>query len=121
MNRGWMIVLVVAIAMLVGTTVMAQEPQEVTVGLSWNQYDVSLVNAWETYMQAEGEVQGAAAGVHYNWIINAADGDPARQAANIEDLINQGVDIIIARAEDNAAIGASIRAAADIGIPFITF
>ena len=89
----------------------------ITIGLSWDQYDVSLVNAWETYMQAEAEKQGAEAGLDINWIINAADGDPARQAANIEDLINQGVDIIIARAEDNAAIGASIRAAADICDP----
>lgn len=121
MKRGWMLFLLVIVLLLAGTMVIAQEPQEVTVGLSWNQYDVSLVNAWETYMKAEGERQGAEAGIHYTWIINAADSDPARQAANIEDLINQGVNIIIARAEDNAAIGASIRAAQDAGIPFITF
>ena len=36
-------------------------------------------------------------------------------------LINQDVDIIIARAEDAAAIGASIRAAEEAGIPFVTF
>ena len=40
---------------------------------------------------------------------------------SIEDLLNQDVDIIIARAEDSAAIGASIRAAEDAGVPFITF
>ncbi len=42
-------------------------------------------------------------------------------SADIEDLINQDVDIIIARAEDAAAMGASIRAADEAGIPFVTF
>lgn len=105
-----------------GTSVMAQEtPRTVTVGLAWNQYDVTLVYAWEAYMQSEAARQGAEADLDIQFIINAADGDPARQAANIEDLINQGVDIIIARSEDSAAIGASIRAADEAGIPFVTF
>ncbi len=121
MKHGWMAILVLVVLLATGATAFAQDPIEVTVGVSWNQYDVSLVNAWETYMQAQAEEQGPAAGVTINWIFNAADGDPARQAANIEDLINQGVDIIVARAEDGAAIGASIRAANELGIPFITF
>lgn len=104
-----------------GTAVIAQEAPTVRVGLSWNQYDVTLVYAWEAYMQSEGARQGAEAGLNLEFIINAADGDPARQAANIEDLINQDVDIIIARSEDSAAIGASIRAADEAGIPFVTF
>jgi ABC-type sugar transport system substrate-binding protein len=41
--------------------------------------------------------------------------------ANIEDLINQNVDLIVARAEDATAIGASIRAAKAANIPFRTF
>ncbi|MBL8157277.1 MAG: substrate-binding domain-containing protein, partial [Anaerolineae bacterium] len=91
------------------------------IGLSWNRYDVTLVYAWESYMQSESVRQGEEAGVNVEWVITAADGDPARQAANIEDMINQGVNLIIARAEDSAAIGASVRAATDAGIPFITF
>jgi len=60
-------------------------------------------------------------GLEVEWVINVADNDPSRQASNIEDLINQGVDVIVARAEDSAAIGASIRAADAAGIPFVTF
>ncbi len=104
-----------------GAAVAQDDAQPVKVGLSWNDYDVSLVYAWETYMQEQSEIQGAEAGLDFEWIINAAGRDPARQAANIEDLINQDVDIIIARAEDAAAMGASIRAADDAGIPFVTF
>ena len=114
-------VFIVLMLTLLAVTSTMQAQEKIVVGLSWNGYDVTLVYAWEAYMQAEGERLGAEAGVELEWIINAADQDPARQAANIEDLINQGVDIIISRAEDSAAIGASIRAAEEAGIPFVTF
>ena len=50
-----------------------------------------------------------------------ANNDASRQASNIEDLVNSGVDIIIARALDSAAIGASIHEAKEAKIPFVTF
>jgi ribose transport system substrate-binding protein len=95
--------------------------KDFTVGLSWNAKESELVQKWEDYLILEGKSQGEPAGINFKWVINVANGDPARQAANIEDLINQGVNLIIARAEDSAAIGASIRAASSAGIPFITF
>ena len=121
MKRIPLVLAIILVLLALSATVAAQDLRPVKVGLSWNDYDVTLVYAWESYMQSEGAKQGAAAGLKFEWIINAAGRDPARQAANIEDLINQGVDVIIARAEDNAAIGASIRAAQEAGIPFITF
>lgn len=95
--------------------------EDITVGLSWNSKTQPLEAAWEDYMKAEAERQGAAAGTNITWVINVADADPSRQATNIEDLITQGVDVIVARAEDAGAIGASIRAAEAAGIPFVTF
>ena len=122
MKRTIALALTVPLSLAFASTAVAQDDaQPVKVGLSWNDYDVSLVYAWEKYMQDQGEIQGAEAGLDYEWVINAAGRDPARQAANIEDLINQDVDIIIARAEDAAAMGASIRAADEAGIPFVTF
>jgi ribose transport system substrate-binding protein len=122
MKRAVALGLTTLLSLTFASAAMAQDDaRPVKVGLSWNDYDVSLVSAWEKYMQDQGEVQGAEAGLAFEWVINAAGRDPARQAANIEDLINQGVDIIIARAEDAAAIGASIRAAEEAGIPFVTF
>ena len=84
--------------------------KDFTIGLSWNAKDSILVQKWEDYLQAQGREQGKAAGIDFKWVINVANADPTRQAANIEDLINQGVDLIMARAEDGAAIGASIKA-----------
>ena len=95
--------------------------KEITVGLAWNRKDQSLIQAWEDYMVASGTALEAQAGLKFKWVINVADGDPARLASNIEDLINQGVDIIVTRPEDAAAIGASIKAANDAGIPIVTF
>jgi ribose transport system substrate-binding protein len=99
----------------------AAHAKDVTVGLSWNAIDNEIVVKWQEYLQAEGKRQGEPAGLHFKWVINVANADPARQAANIEDLINQGVNLIMARAEDASAIGASIRAAKQAGIPFMTF
>ena len=95
--------------------------KEYVVGLSWNAMDNQLPVKWQEYLISEGKKQGEAAGIEFKWVINVADADPTRQAANIEDLINQGVNLILARAEDAAAIGASIRAAKQADIPFMTF
>lgn len=91
------------------------------VGVSWDEKSIPLIQAWEDYMIAEAEAIGPANGLDFEFIINVADLDPTRQAANIEDLIQQDVDVILARAKDGAAIGSSIRAAHEAGIPFIVF
>ncbi len=105
-------------------TVEVEKPAEVKtikVGLAWNEKIHSLIQAWQDYIEKYGEEYGKKNNVKFEWVTNVADGDPARQAANIEDLINQKVDIIVARAQDAAAICASVKAAQDAGIPFVTF
>jgi ABC-type sugar transport system substrate-binding protein len=95
----------------------AAAPKQIKVGLSWNEKNIALVQAWQDYMQQLAKQNG----LNIKWVINNADTDPARQTSNIEDLINQGVNVIVARAQDSAAIGASITAAKKAKIPFITF
>ncbi|MBY2919729.1 sugar ABC transporter substrate-binding protein [Rhizobium leguminosarum] len=107
------------LASLAGFTQAHAEPLKV--GFSLDTKESSLQTAWETFLRSEGEAQGKAEGYEVEWTINVANADPARQAANIDDLITAGVDVIIARAFDSGAIGTSIKAANDAGIPFITF
>jgi len=95
--------------------------EQFTIGVSWNAKDSELVQKWEDYLISEGKRQGKQANIELKWVINVANADPGRQASNIEDLINQDVDLIMARAEDSSAIGASIRSSQNAGIPFITF
>ncbi|UXO81803.1 sugar ABC transporter substrate-binding protein [Klebsiella michiganensis] len=109
----------IAVALCCVSTAHAEVTK--VIGLSWNSKENEIVNKWEEYTKSEADRQGAAVGIKFKWIINVADNDPTRQAANIEDLINQGVDVIIARGEDVAAIGSSIRAAKRAHIPFISF
>lgn len=104
-----------------GGTEVQKEENVVVVGLSWNEKMHAMIQAWEDYMKAYSEEYGAKNGLEFKWIVNVADSDSSQQASNIEDLISQHVDVIVARPHDAAAIGASIRAAQEAGIPFITF
>lgn len=109
----------ILLAGLAGFTPAHAEPLKV--GFSLDTKESSLQTAWEAFLRSEGETQGKAAGYEVEWTINVANADPARQAANIDDLITDGVDVIIARAFDSGAIGTSIKAAQEAGIPFVTF
>lgn len=106
---------------LLAFAVVPAAAKDITIGLSWDARESALNQAWEDNMKAEAARLGAADGVNVKWVVNMANNDASRQAANIEDLINSGVNIIIARALDSAAIGASIQAAKDAKIPFLTF
>lgn len=127
MNRKRVIALVVLLCVAISVTWAGGQRQEprgenvVVVGLSWNERLHALIQAWEDYMKAYAEEYGREHGLEFRWVVNVADSDSSQQASNIEDLINQNVDVIVARPHDAAAIGASIRAANEAGIPFITF
>jgi ABC-type sugar transport system substrate-binding protein len=119
-----LVVLALIVAILLPTALaqgQAEKKDKITIGVSWNEQIHSLIQAWQDYMEQYGKEYGDKYGIEIEWVINVAGGDPTQQASNIEDLINQGVDVIVARAHDAAAIGASITAAHEAGIPFITF
>jgi ABC-type sugar transport system substrate-binding protein len=121
MKRTLVVLLVVMLLGSLWGEIAFSEARKVKVGLSWNEKLHSLIQAWEDYMIQYSRGYGKEKGLEFEWIVTVADSDPVQQAANIENLIAQGVDIIIARAHDAAAIGASIKAAREAGIPFVTF
>ncbi|MEG6573028.1 MAG: ribose ABC transporter substrate-binding protein RbsB [Caldibacillus debilis] len=49
-----------------------------------------------------------------------AQDDPAKQVSDIEDLIQQGVDLLLVNPADSSAVVSAIEAANDAGIPVIT-
>lgn len=49
-----------------------------------------------------------------------AQDDPAKQVSDIEDLIQQGVDLVLVNPADSSAVVSAIEAANDAGIPVIT-
>ena len=70
-----------AVGLLTGLLLSASfiHAKDFTVGLSWNAKDSELVQKWEDYLQMEGKAQGEPAGINFKWVINVANGDPARR------------------------------------------
>lgn len=53
-------------------------------------------------------------------VILDSQNDPAKELSNVEDLITQGVDLILINPTDSDAVGSSIKAANNANIPVIT-
>ena len=95
--------------------------ETLTIGLSWNSKTQPLEFGVGGLHEGRRRTAGSRSWPHHRVGRERGRCGSSRQATNIEDLITQGVDVIVARAEDAGAIGASIRAANAAGIPFITF
>ncbi|MDQ7026111.1 MAG: substrate-binding domain-containing protein, partial [Anaerolineae bacterium] len=112
MRKTLTIVLVTLIALLSGIVAIAQD--SATIGLS-----VSTLNNPFFVTLVEG-AQAAADAAGAELIVLDAQNDSATEAANIDDLIAQGVDAILINPTDSDAIVPSILAANDEGIPVFT-
>ncbi|WP_077212918.1 ribose ABC transporter substrate-binding protein RbsB [Bacillus dakarensis] len=64
--------------------------------------------------EAEAEKQGI------ELTVVDAQNDPAKQVSDIEDLIQQGVDVLLINPADSAAIASAVESANNAGIPVIT-
>ncbi len=93
----------------------AEEPAEgVTLGLSLS----TLNNPFFVTLKEGAEAAAQAAGVEL--IVVDAQDDSAKEATNIEDLIQQGVDALLVNPTDADAIVPSIQKANEAGIPVFT-
>ena len=86
-----------------------------TVGVSWSNFQEER---WKT---DEAAIKGAldAAGAAY--VSTDAQSSSGKQLSDVESMIAQGVDALIILAQDAAAIGPAVQAAADEGIPVIAY
>jgi ABC-type sugar transport system substrate-binding protein len=113
--------MIVFVAIIASFGAGLAQAADFVVGLSWNEKKHALIQAWEDYMKQISTEYGKEKGIKFKWIVNVADSDPVQQNSNISDFISLGVDVIVARAHDAAAIGAAIKAANEAGISFVTF
>jgi ribose transport system substrate-binding protein len=110
-----------AVAYLGGEEVAAYIPvdlrvvQKLTLGLSLS----TLNNPFFVTLRDGAQVAADAMGTVELIVVDSQD-DPATEAANMEDLIAQGVDAILVNPTDADAIVPSILAANDAGIPVFT-
>lgn len=108
--------LLVAAAAVAGLTLSsATFAQDLTVGVSWSNFQEER---WKT---DEAAIKGAldAAGAAY--VSSDAQSSSSKQLSDIESLIAQDVDALIILAQDAQAIGPAVQAAADAGIPVIAY
>ena len=99
----------------------AGEARKVRVGLSWHERQSAITQAWSDYFRKYSAEYGPKHGLDFVWLEVVGNGEPAQEASNIEDLINQEVDIIVAWPNNHETIGQSILAAREHGIKFVTF
>ncbi len=110
-----------AVAFLNGETVEASIPvglrlvQKLTLGLSLS----TLNNPFFVTLRDGAQAAADALGTVTLVVVDSQD-DPATEAANIQDLIAQGVDAILVNPTDADAIVPSILAANEAGIPVFT-
>nr|MBX2855988.1 D-xylose ABC transporter substrate-binding protein [Paracoccaceae bacterium] len=86
-----------------------------TVGVSWSNFQEERWKTDEAAIKSALEAAGA------EYVSSDAQSSSAKQLADVESLIARGVDALIILAQDAAAIGPAVQAAADEGIPVVGY
>jgi D-xylose transport system substrate-binding protein len=94
------------------TTALAQD---LTVGVSWSNFQEERWKTDEAAMRAALEAGGAT------YVSADAQSSASKQLSDIESLIAQGADVLIVLAQDTQAVIPAVQAAADEGIPVIAY
>ncbi len=89
--------------------------QDITVGVSWSNFQEERWKTDEAAIQAALEAAGA------EYISADAQSSSSKQISDVEALIAQGADALIILAQDAQAIGPAVQAAADEGIPVVGY
>ncbi|MBN1963205.1 MAG: D-ribose ABC transporter substrate-binding protein, partial [Anaerolineae bacterium] len=113
MSRKLLVLLLLAAVMVAPFSMVAAQ-DSYTIGLSLS----TLNNPF--FVTLRDGAQAAADALGVELVVVDSQDDPATEAANMEDLIAQGVDAILVNPTDADAIVPSILAANDAGIPVFT-
>jgi len=106
---------IIAAALLSATAASTALAQDVTVGVSWSNFQEERWKTDEAAIKAQLEAMGA------KYISADAQSSPAKQLTDVESLITQGADALIILAQDNEAIRPAVQKAADEGIPVVAY
>ncbi len=112
MNKIYAALLGAAVSL--GTVGLAMA-QDITVGVSWSNFQEERWKTDEAAIKAALEAAGA------KYISADAQSSAAKQLTDVESLISQGADALIVLAQDSDAIGPAVQKAADEGIPVVGY
>ncbi|MFW5832906.1 MAG: D-xylose ABC transporter substrate-binding protein [Pseudomonadota bacterium] len=94
---------------------LSANAQELTVGVSWSNFQEERWKTDEAAIMAELDKLGA------RYISADAQSSAAKQLTDVEALIANGADALIILAQDADAIGPAVQRAADEGIPVVGY
>ncbi|PRY25325.1 xylose-binding protein [Aliiruegeria haliotis] len=94
------------------TTALAQD---ITVGVSWSNFQEERWKTDEAAMVAALEAAGAT------YVSADAQSSSSKQLSDVEALMAQGVDALIVLAQDTEAVIPAVQMAADEGIPVVAY
>ncbi|WP_421692819.1 substrate-binding domain-containing protein [Aestuariivirga sp.] len=106
---------VAAGALMLGLSTLSAEAAGKTIAVSWKTFQEERWKTDEAAIKAVVEAAGD------KYVSTDAQGSAQKQAADIESLISQKVDVILVVAFDSDAILPSFKAASDAGIKMISY
>jgi len=106
---------IITAAFLSATAFTSAFADDITVGVSWSNFQEERWKTDEAAIKAELDKLGA------KYISADAQSSPAKQLTDIESLITQGADALIVLAQDNEAILPAVQKAVDEGIPVVAY
>ncbi len=93
----------------------AQDGKDITVGVSWSNFQEERWKTDEAAIKKALEAAGA------KYISADAQSSAAKQLTDVESLITQGANALIILAQDSAAIGPAVQTAVNNGIPVVGY
>ena len=109
------LVLGAALFASVSLTSLAAWAKDVTVGVSWSNFQEERWKTDEAAIKKALEAKGA------KYISADAQGSPTKQLTDVESLISKGANVLIILAMDSEAILPAVKKASDEGIPVIAY
>ncbi|HWY82660.1 MAG TPA: D-xylose ABC transporter substrate-binding protein [Roseiarcus sp.] len=109
------LVLGAALSASVGLTSLAAMAKDLTVGVSWSNFQEERWKTDEAAIKKALEAHGA------KYISADAQNSPSKQLADVESLISKGANVLIILAKDSEAILPAVKKASDEGIPVIAY
>jgi D-xylose transport system substrate-binding protein len=115
MKSAKTLVLGAALLASVSLTPFAAMAKDITVGVSWSNFQEER---WKT---DEAAIKGALDKVGAKYISADAQASPSKQLTDVESLISKGANVLLILAMDNEAILPAVKKATDEGIPVIAY
>lgn len=91
-----------------------QNPEDIKIGLSVSTLNNPFFVSMKDGVEKEAEAQGM------DVVVVDAQNDAAKQVSDVEDLIQQGVDVLLINPTDSSAVSTAVQSANSLGIPVVT-